>query len=97
MSVRCSTYSTSEQNACVLTPLGIKNNTKKFGNLCLFQGRLINNNNNNNNNNLYLYSAISTKKPIALNNGYYIQNIKINLDKKERNINIYSNLKYNII
>ena len=55
------------------------------------------NSNNNNNNNLYLYSAISTKKPIALNNGYYIQNIKINLDKKERNINIYSNLKYNII
>ena len=38
-----------------------------------------NNNNNNNNNNLYLYSAISTKKPTALNKTTYYKQINITL------------------
>ena len=38
-----------------------------------------NNNNNNNNNNLYLYSAVSTKKPTALNKTTYYKQINITL------------------
>ena len=35
--------------------------------------------NNNNNNNLYLYSAVSTKKPTALNKATYYKQINITL------------------